>query len=96
MCECICIFAWVTCIASQVLSDLSSKREKGLWIQVGPISPPVLTKVHMPVGICGGAAPDMGVHLDTRKEHQVTLEPWEVSLLRGLPSLGCLCLTPFA
>ena len=40
--------------------------------------------------------PDMGAHLETRKEHQATREPWEVSLHRGLPSLGCLCLTPFA
>ena len=39
--------------------------------------------------------PDMGAHLDTRKENQATGEPSEVSLHRGVPSLGCLCLTPF-
>ena len=39
---------------------------------------------------------DMGACLDMMKEHQATQEPWEVSLHEGLPSLGCLCLTPFA
>ena len=43
-----------------------------------------------------GVLPDMGAHLDMRKEHQATWEPWEVSFHRELPSLGCLCLTPFA
>ena len=27
-----------------------------------------------------GVLPDMEAHLDTRKEHQATWEPWEVSL----------------
>ena len=43
-----------------------------------------------------GVLPDMGALLDTRKEYQATREPWEVSLHGGLPSLGCLCLIPFA
>ena len=43
-----------------------------------------------------GVLPDMGACLDTRKGHQATREPWEVSLPGGLPSLGCLFLTPFA
>ena len=42
--------------------------------------------------------PDMGACLNTRKEHQATWEPWEVSLhgAGGVPSLGCLCLRAFA
>ena len=60
MLECIYIFAWVICIASQVLFDLSSKREKGLWMRVGPNSPPVSTKGHTRVGFCGGGAPGYG------------------------------------
>ena len=52
-----------------------------------------------------GVLLDMGAHLDTRKEHQATRElwkdpvslgSWEVSLWGGVPSLGCLCLTPLA
>ena len=58
-----------------------------------------------------GVLSDMGVLLDTRKKHQATQElweapvssgVWEVSLHEGagvegeVPSLGCLCLTPFA
>ena len=43
-----------------------------------------------------GVLPDMGALLDTRKEYQASREPWEVSLHGGLPSLGCLFLTPFA
>ena len=38
----------------------------------------------------------MGARLDTRKRHQATRELWEMSLHGGVPSLGCLCLTPFA
>ena len=41
----------------------------------------------------------MGARLNTRKEHQATQEPWEVSLHGvgvGGSSLGYLCLTPFA
>ena len=34
--------------------------------------------------------PDMGAQLETRKEHQATREPWEVSLHGRLPPLGCL------
>ena len=30
-----------------------------------------------------GVSPDMGACLDTRKEHQATQEPWEVSLHEG-------------
>ena len=45
------------------------------------------------------------IYSDIRKEHQATQElwkapvslgVWEVSLYRGVPSLGCLCLAPFA
>ena len=54
------------------------------------------TKGHTRAGFCGGAAPDMGACLDTRKEHQATRELWEVSLHEEVPFLGCLCLTPFA
>ena len=43
-----------------------------------------------------GVLPDMGAHLDTRKEQQATREPREMGLHRGLPSPGCLCLPPFA
>ena len=61
MLECIYIFAWVICIASQVLFDLPSfKREKGLWTRVGPNSPPVSTKGHTRAGFCGGGAPGYG------------------------------------
>ena len=69
---------------------LSSKREKGLWTGVGRNSPPVSTKGHTRAGFCGGAAPDMGACLDTRKEHQATRELWEVSLHEGVPFLSCL------
>ena len=39
---------------------LSSKREKGLWTQVGPNSPPVSAKGHTQAGFCGGDAPGYG------------------------------------
>ena len=42
-----------------------------------------------------GVLPDMWACLDTRMEHQATQETWEVNLHRVLPSLACLCLTPF-
>ena len=61
MLECFCIFAWIICIASQVLfHPSSSKREKGLWTWVGLNSPPVSTKGHIRVGFCGGGAPGCG------------------------------------
>ena len=60
MLEYIYIFAWVICIASQILFDLSSKREKGLWTLVGPNSPPVSTKGYTQFGFCGGSAPGYG------------------------------------
>ena len=60
MLKCIYIFAWIICIASQVMFDLSSNREKDLWTRVGPNSPPVLTKGHTRVGFCGGGAPGYG------------------------------------
>ena len=82
--ECIYIFAWVICIASQVLFNcLSSKREKGLWTQVGPNSPPVSTKDILELAFVDGVLPDMGAHLDTRKHHQTIRELWE-----ALVSLG--------
>ena len=60
MLECIYVFAWVICIPSQVLFDLSSKGEKGLWTWIGPNSPPVLTKEHTRAGFCRGVAPGNG------------------------------------
>ena len=54
------------------------------------LNSPVSTKGHTRAGFCGGAAPDMGACLDTRKEHQATQESWNVRLHEGLPSLGCL------
>ena len=81
MLEYIYIFAWVICIDSQVLFDLSSsKREKGLWTRVGLNSPPVSTKGHTRVGFCGGMLLNMGVHLDARKEHEATRELRQVRL----------------
>ena len=74
MLECFCIFAWIICIASQVLfHPSSSKREKGLWTWVGLNSPPVLTKDILELGLFGGGVlPGMGAHLDIRKENQAT------------------------
>ena len=91
--ECIYIFVWVICIASQVLFDLSWRTAYGsglvqiLQFQLGDI---------LKLASVEGVLPDMGAHLDMRKEHQATWEPWEVSFHRGLPSLSYLCLTPFA
>ena len=91
MLKCIYIFAWIICIASQVLFGLSSKREKGLWTWVGPNSPPVRDILEL--AFVEGVLLDMGELLDTRKEHQATREPWGVSLHgEGGLSLGCLCL----
>ena len=96
MLECIYIFAWVICIASQVLFDLSSKREKGLCTRIGLNSPPVLTKGHNQVGFCGRSVPRYGGTFGYKEgapgnSGAVGGEPsW------GLPSLGCLCLTPFS
>ena len=97
MLECIYIFAWVICIASQVFFDLSSKGEKGLWTWVGPNSPPVSTKGHTQVGFCGGGAPGCGGTFGYKEG-----APGSSGVMRGepswweVPSLGCLCLTPFA
>ena len=77
MLERIYIFAWVICIASQVLFDLSWRRAYGpglvqiLQFQLGDIL--ILASVE-------GVLPDMGPHLDTRREQQATRELWEVSL----------------
>ena len=43
-----------------------------------------------------GVLLDMGARLGMRKEHQATRELSEVSLHKGVPFLGCLCLTRFA
>ena len=87
------IFAWVICIAC-----LSSKREKGLWMWVGPNSPPVSTKGHSRAGFCEGGALGYGGMLGYKEEAPgnsgaVGGEP---SWGGGFPSLGGLCLTPFA
>ena len=58
---------------------LSFKRKKGLWTWVG-LNSPVSTKGHTRVGFCGGVLPDIGAHLNTRKEDRATWELWEVSL----------------
>ena len=100
ICWNVCIFAWVICIASQVLFDLSSKREKGLWMRVGQNSPPVSTKGHTRAGCCGGGAPRDGGMLGYKEEAPgnsgaVEGEPSR-GVCGGVPSLGCLCLTPLA
>ena len=102
MLERIYVFAWVICIASQVLFYLSSKREKGLWMRVGRNSPPVSTKGHTRAGFCGGGAPGYGGMLGYMEEAQGNSgamggEPsWGVCVGGGVPSLGCLCPTAFA
>ena len=75
---------------------LSSKREKGLWTRVGLNSPPVSTKGHTPVGFGGGGASEYWSMFGYKKGVPATWEPWEKNLHGGHPSLGCLCLTPFA
>ena len=88
---------------------LSSKREKGLWTQVGPNSPPVSTKGHTPAGFCGGGAPGYGGTFGYKEGAPGNSGAMEGSSLFGsmggepsrgegrtVPSLGCLCLTPFA
>ena len=83
---------------------LSSKREKGLWTQVGPNSPPVSTKGHTRAGFCGGGAPRYGGTFGYKEgapdnSGAVGAEPsWAGGGKQcGLvPFLGCLCLTPFA
>ena len=76
---------------------LSSKREKGLWIRVGPNSPPVSSKEHTLAGFCGGGAPGYGGTFGYKEgapgnsAGAVGGEP-----SRGVPPLGCLCLTPCA
>ena len=102
MLECIYIFAWIICIASKIC--LSSKREKGLWAWVGPNSPPVSTKGHTRAGFCGGVAPRYGGMFGYKEEAPDNSGAMGVSSLfrsmggeplGGVPSLGCLCLTPF-
>ena len=83
MLERIYTFAWVICIASQVLFDLSSKREKGLWTWVGPNSPPVSTKGHTRAGFCGGGAPGYGGTLGYKEE-----APGNSGAVGGEPSWG--------
>ena len=108
MLEYIYIFAWVVCIASQVLFDLSSKREKGLWTLVGPNSPPVSTKGHTQDGFCGGGAPGYGGMFGYNEGAPGNPGAvggsslfgggvWDVSVHggEGVPSLSCLYLTPF-
>ena len=84
---------------------LSSKREKGLWIQVGPNSPAVSTKGHTRAGFCGGGASRYGGMFGYKEEvpgysgavgDSNLFEGMGGELYRGVPSPGCLCLTPFA
>ena len=74
---------------------IGSKREKGLWTRVGLNSPPVSTKGHIGVSFCGGGAPRYGGTFGYKEgalgnSGAVGGEP-----SRGVPFLGCLCLTPF-
>ena len=106
MLEYIYIFAWVICIASQVMFDLtSSKREKSFWTRVGLNSPPVSTKGHTQAGFCGGGAPGYGGTFGYKEEAPDNLGAMGGSSffgsmggepLRGVSPLGCLCLTPSA
>ena len=73
---------------------LSSKRKNGLGTQVGPNSPPVLTKGHF---VEGGTPRHGGTFV--YKEGA----PGNLGAMGGEPSrsgegpfLGCLCLTTFA
>ena len=84
---------------------LSSKREKGLWIRVGPNSPPVSSKEHTLAGFCGGGAPGYGGTFGYKEGAPGNSGAAGGSSLFGgmggepswaVPSLGCLCLTPFA
>ena len=63
---------------------------------VGPNSPPVSTKGHTRIGFCGGGAPGYGGMFGYKEEAPNNSGAVEVSLHREVPSLGCLCLTPFA
>ena len=62
---------------------LSSKREKGLWTQVGPNSPPVSTKGHTGAGFCGGDAPGYGGTLGYKEE-----APGNSGAVEGEPPSG--------
>ena len=97
MLEYIYIFAWVICIASQVLIDLSSKREKGLWTNFGPNSPPVLTKGYTPVCFYEVSASAYGGMFGYKEGAPGNLGAvgGEPSGGGGVPSLVCLCQTPF-
>ena len=90
---------------------LSSKRETGLWTQVGPNSPPVSTKGHTQAGFCGGGDPGYGGMFGYKEETPDNSGAMGGSSLfesmggeplgaggggRRAPPLGCLCLTPFA
>ena len=85
---------------------LSSKREKGLWTQVGSNSPPVSTKGHTQAGFCGGGAPRYRGMFGYKEEApgnsgavggSSLFRGMGVSLFGvGVPPLGCLCLTPSA
>ena len=71
-----------------------------MW--VGPNSPPVSTKGHTQAGFDGGGAPGYGGTLGYKEEAPGNLGAvgGEPSRGRGeggeVPSLDCLCLTPFA
>ena len=86
---------------------LSSKREKGYGPGLVRILLQLQLRDILELAFVEGVFLDIGtrIYSDTRKEHQATQElwkapvslgVWEVSLYRGVPSLGCLCLTPFA
>ena len=105
MLECIYIFAWVNCIASILFICLGSKKKKCLWPRVGLNSPPVSTKGHTRAGFCeGGAFGYEGTFEYKEGAPSISGAVEGSSLfggmggepLWGVPSLGCLCLTPFA
>ena len=74
---------------------ISFKREKGLWTQVGPNSPPVSTKGHTRVGFCGGGTPRYGDMFGYKEGAPGKLGAMGGEPAGGLPSLAFLCLTPF-
>ena len=71
-------------------------RKKGLWTWVGPNSPPVSTKGCTQVGFCGGSAPGYGGMFGYKEGAPGNLGAMGGEPSGGLPSLGCLCLIPFA
>ena len=64
--------------------------------RVGLNSPPVSTKGHTRAGFCGGGAPRYRGTLGYKEEAPGNSGAVGGEPSRGVPSLGRLCLTPFA